>query len=427
MARQIYSLLLWLILPIILTRLLWRHFKDPSYSREWLQRFGYIPQDTNTYDIWIHAVSLGEANAATPLVRRLMRQKPGIRILITTMTATGLERVVKTFGDNVGHFYAPYDYSFAVRRFLDKVQPKILILIETEIWPNIIHCCNERDVPIVMLNVRLSSKSKRNYQRVAWLTQPTFRRIEKFGVQSEIHLERLIDLGVHPSSVHKTGSMKFETKLAAGTHEIAEAIRQDWSHHRLVVVAGSTHEGEEDLLLSIFQQLKTCHKELLLVIAPRHPERFDGVCRIVTRSGFTLLRRTEQHGTLPNNVDILVADTLGELPVLYGAADVAVVGGSLLHGLGGHNILEPCGVGVPVIFGPFMPNFEEISQLTIESGAGIQIQDIADLQIQLSNLLNNPNLRSSMGECGVKMIGENSGATERSMQILQPLIDKFVK
>ena len=374
----------------------------------------------------MHAVSLGEANAATPLVTQLMKQQPNLRILMTTMTSTGLERVIKTFGDNVGHFYAPYDYSFAVRRFLHRVRPKILVLIETEIWPNIIHFCAKDDIPVVMLNVRLSSKSRQNYEKIGWLTHPTLREIQKFGVQSDEHRERLLSLGVHPSSVHKTGNMKFETKLAAGVHEVAEAIRQEWGHDRLVVVAGSTHEREEDLLLDIFRQLKKIYSELLLVIAPRHPERVDGVCRIVTKSGYTLLRRTEQHGRLSSRVDILVADTLGELPVLYAAADIALVGGSLLRGLGGHNILEPCAVGVPVIFGPFMPNFEEISQLTIASGAGIQIQDITELQEELLKLLRDPNLRSSMGECGVKMIRQNSGATQRSLEILRPLMKKYI-
>ena len=428
MARKLYSLLLWLLLPIILTRLLWRCFKDKTYRRNWLQRFGRVNPSTAGYDIWVHAVSVGEANAATPLVAQLIKQQPNLRILITTMTSTGLERVITTFGNKVGHFYAPYDYSFAVRSFIHKVRPKMLVLIETEIWPNIIHFCAKDDIPVIMLNVRLSSKSRRNYQKFGWLTHPTLHQIQQFGVQSENHRERLISLGVHPSLVHKTGNMKFETKLAAGVHEIAEALRQEWGHDRLVVVAGSTHEHEEGLLLDIFDQLKKIYRELLLVIAPRHPERFDEVCQIVTKSGHTLLRRTEQHGRLSSRVNILVADTLGELPVLYAAADVAFVGRSLLRGSGGggQNILEPCAVGVPVIFGPFMRNFEEISQLTIASGAGIQIQDIRELQEELSKLLCDPNLRSSMGECGIKMIRENSGATQRSLQILRPLMKKYI-
>jgi len=397
---------------------------NPKYRHHWMERFGHIERIRHDYDIWIHAVSMGEANAATPLVHALLKRQPDFRILITTMTPTGSERVIKTFGKSVSHCYAPYDYYFSVQRFLKQARPKILVLIETEIWPNMIHSCTAHSVPVVMLNVRLSKKSQRNYQRIAWLSRPTLRHIKKFGVQSDKHRRRLIDLGVQPSSIHKTGSMKFETQLSAGAREIAEAVRHDWGHDRLVIVAGSTHEGEEKILLDIFQQLKTTHRDLLLVIAPRHPERFDGVLRLVTRSGFNLLRRTEQHGALPNSIDILIADTLGELPVLYSAADIALVGGSLIRGLGGHNILEPCSVGVPVVFGPFMPNFEEISQLTTDSSAGIQVQNPRELQIKLSMLLDDPNRRSSMGKRGIRMIEENSGATERSLNILLPLIDK---
>ena len=370
---------------------------------------------------------MGETNAATPLVHELLRRHPNLRILITTMTPTGSKRVVSTFGDTIGHSYAPYDYSFAVKRFLDRVRPGILVLMETEIWPNTIHLCSARNVPVVMLNVRLSEKSHRNYQRIAWLSRPTLQRIQQFGAQTEKHRKRLMDLGVQASAVDRTGSLKFETKLAAGVREVAEAIRQDWGRDRLVIVAGSTHEGEEEILLRIFQKLKVTHGELLLVIAPRHPERFDTVFRLVVRSGLVASRRTEQQGNLSNTVDILVADTLGELPVLYSAADIAFVGGSLIRGLGGHNILEPCAVGVPAVFGPVMPNFEEISRITIAAKAGVQARDSRDLEIQLSTLLSTPNLRSSMGERGLRVVAENSGATERSLQILLPLIDHRIQ
>ena len=427
MVRQLYSLLLWILLPAILVRLLWRSIRNPKYRRRWGERFGQINCDEYGYDIWLHAVSMGETNAATPLVHELLRRHPDLRILITTMTPTGSDRVFSTFGDSVGHSYAPYDYSFAVQRFLNRVQPGVLVLIETEIWPNTIHLCSVRNVPVVMLNVRLSEKSRRNYQRIAWLLRPTLHRIERFGVQSEKHRQRLIDLGVQPANVYRTGSMKFETKLAAGVREVAEAVRQDWGRDRLVIVAGSTHEGEEEILLRIFQQLKSTHSELLLVIAPRHPERFDAVFRLAARSDLVTSRRTEQQGTLPNTVDILVADTLGELPVLYSAADIAFVGGSLIRGMGGHNILEPCAVGVPAVFGSVMPNFEEISHIATTSKAGIQARDPRDLEVQLSMLLSNPNLRASMGERGIGMVAENSGATEQSLQILLPLIDHRIR
>ena len=413
------------MLPLILARLLWRSRKNPKYRFNWFQRFGRVREVGNSYDIWIHAVSLGEANASVPLIQKLIQKYPDLRIFVTTMTPTGLERIKEIFGNHVGYSYAPYDYSFAISKFMSRVKPKILILIETEIWPNMIDFCKKADVPVVMLNMRLSSTSTKNYQRIAWLTKKTLLQITSFGVQSEKHCERLATLGVKRSSIHRTGSMKFEMKLAAGVHEIAEAVRQDWGQDRLVIIAGSTHEGEETLLATIFHELKRMHQELLLVIAPRHPERFDGVCRLLERNKFQLLRRTEQHGALPPTVDILVADTLGELSVLYAAADIAIVGGSFISGLGGHNILEPCSVGVPVIFGPFMPNFEEISALTVEANAGIQVQNAEGLRTILSKLLIDPNLRSSMGDYGVEMINKNSGATELSLRILEPILNNL--
>lgn len=372
-------------------------------------------------------MSLGETNAAIPLVNKLLQHHPELRILITTMTLTGSDRVTSTFSDTVGHCYAPYDYSFAVKRFLNRVRPRVLVLIETEIWPNTIHLCSVRHIPVVMLNVRLSEQSHRNYRRISWLIQPTFRHIQRFGVQSEEHRRRLIDLGIVPSAVYRTGSMKFEIKLPAGVREVAEAVRQDWGRDRLVIVAGSTHEGEEEVLLRIYQRLQTIYSDLLLVIAPRHPERFDRVFRLVARSNLATSKRTQQQGGLPNNVEILIADTVGELPILYSAADVAFVGGSLIPGLGGHNILEPCAVGVPVVFGPVMPNFEEISHLTTTSKAGIQVHDSQDLETQLSLLLGDPNLRASMGDRGLRMIEKNSGATEQSLQLLLPLINQRIQ
>ncbi len=424
MARHIYSLLLWLLLPIVWGRLLWRSIKNPKYQQRWAERLGYVSKENAGYDIWIHAVSMGEATAAIPLVQELMRTYPEIRIYITTMTPSGSDRINSAFGNTIGHSYAPYDYTFAVTRFVNQVRPKLLVLIETEIWPNTIYACWKRNIPIVMLNVRLSEKSLRKYQRITWLLKQTLGYIAQFGVQSYTHQTRLIALGVDQSVIKKTGSMKFEVKLTAGVREVAEAVRQDWGRDRLIIVAGSTHEGEEEILLRVYLQLKIRFTELLMVVAPRHPERFDSVFKLTSKMNLRATRRSEQQGSLPHGLDILIADTLGELPILYSAADIAFVGGSLLQGLGGHNILEPCAVSVPVVFGPVMPNFREISQIAIDSQAGVQVHSQNDLETQLSTLLDDPNLRATMGENGVKMVAKNAGAIELSMNILSPLIGK---
>jgi 3-deoxy-D-manno-octulosonic-acid transferase len=399
-----------------------RSIGNRDYLRRWGERFGNGAGSKSGYDIWLHAVSLGETNAATPVINELLRLEPDLQILITSMTPTGSARVVDSFGARVDHCYIPYDYNFAVKRFLKRMQPRLLILMETEIWPNTIQLCSKQEIPVIMLNVRLSENSRRNYSYIAPIVRPALRCITAFGTQSEKHRQRLISLGARPSVVHRTGSIKFEVKLAAGVHEVAEAVRREWGQDRPVIVAGSTHEGEEQILLNVFRQLRDAHHGLLLVITPRHPERFDSVVRLAIRSGFATSRRTEQHGALPETIDIHVADTLGELPVLYAAADIAFVGGSLIRGLGGHNMLEPCAVGTPTIFGPWTTNFEEISRIVTDRKAGIQVPDQICLKNELSLLLDDANLRAAAGEQGIAMINENGGATERSLQILLPLI-----
>ena len=245
-----------------------------------------------------------------------------------------------------------------------------------------------------------------------------------FATQSEADRQNLLSLGVAKSKTHRTGSMKFEIKMPASVNEVAQAVRRDWSPNRPVVVAGSTHEGEEDLLLSAFQSLLNDFPDLLLVIAPRHPERFESVVKLVARQGFKASRRTMQSGALDPDVQIQIADTMGELPVLYAAADIAVVGGSLIpiRGIGGHNILEPCAVGVPVIFGRNMGNFLEISDIALSAGAGFQVGDKADLIVQLKRLLNDAPLRGVVGEAGRKMVEQNTGATQTTCELILPLL-----
>jgi 3-deoxy-D-manno-octulosonic-acid transferase len=422
MAHRLYTLLLWLALPVVVIRLGLRAARSPGYRGRISERFGSGKSDKQFCDVWVHAVSVGEVNAATPLVQRLLDEKSDLDILITTMTPTGAQQVVDTFGNKVRHRFAPYDYPFAIRRFIDHFSPKLLILMETEIWPNMIRLCHHQGIPVVMANVRLSARSARGYRSVLFLVREGLNKVSLFATQSEADRQNLLSLGVAKSKTHRTGSMKFEIKMPASVNEVAHAVRRDWSPNRPVVVAGSTHEGEEDLLLRAFQSLLNDFPDLLLVIAPRHPERFESVVKLVARQGFKASRRTRQSGALDASVQIQIADTMGELPVLYGAADIAVVGGSLIpiRGIGGHNILEPCAVGVPVIFGRNMGNFLEISEIALRAGAGFQVSDEAALITQLRGLLDDAPLRDSVGEAGRMMVEQNAGATQKTCDLILP-------
>ena len=424
MARRLYTLLLWLALPIVMIRLGWRALRSPGYRGRIGERFGGGAPDDRHCDLWIHAVSVGEVKAATPLVQQLLKEKKHLAIVITTMTPTGARQVVDTFGNEVRHRFAPYDYPFATRRFIDRFSPRLLILMETEIWPNMIRICHHQGIPVVMANVRLSARSARGYRFVLPLVRDGLNKVSLFATQSEADRKHLLSLGIDASKTHRTGSMKFEIRMPASVNEVAQAVRRDWSPNRPVIVAGSTHDGEESLLLRAFQSLRNEFPDLLLVIAPRHPERFDAVMRLASRSGLGVSRRTHQAGALDATVQIQIADTMGELPVLYGAADIAVVGGSLIpiRGIGGHNILEPCAVGVPVIFGPNMGNFLEISEITLTAGAGFQVNDEAALIVQLRDLLNDAHLRSSVGERGRMMVDQNAGATQKTCDLIMPLL-----
>ncbi len=426
MARRLYTLLLWLLLPIVLLRLVVKGFYSSAYRDRWAERFGYGPNYPDRFNVWIHAVSVGEVNAATPLITNLLSARPDCRILVTTMTPTGSERVRSTIDQQVTHCYAPYDYPFAVTRFLQRTSPDVLILMETEIWPNIITQCDRMGTKVLMTNVRMSEKSRRGYARILPVIGLALTKVSEFGVQSDSDRQRLIDLGVSPNRVTRTGSMKFETNLPLSLREVAEAVRRNWGRDRSVIVCGSTHDGEESLLLGLLKDLSEQFPQTLLVLAPRHPERFDQVARLTVRSGFNMARRSQQHGPIPDSVSVQIADTMGELTMLYAAADIAIVGGSLIRikGIGGHNILEPCAVGVPVIFGPYMRNFSEISQLALARQAGFQIDGPKTLKAQVCTLLRDADLRATTGENGIRMVSENTGATDCTLKLILPYLNQ---
>ena len=425
MARFLYSLLLTLLLPLILTRLFIKGSSDNRYRRNIGDRLGQITRPLGTIDVWIHAVSVGEVNAAVPLVTAFRKIHSRCRILITTTTPTGLDQVTAHLGNRVVHCYLPFDHPFFIARFLRTISPRLLIIMERELWPNIIHGCHKRSIPVVIANARLSQRSCNRYAYVLPLMRPALAIVSAVAAQTEADRSRLMTLGAHPDHILTTGNIKYDVTVSAKTMDTAQSMRQDWGRHRLIIVAGSTHEGEEAVLLDIFDPLREHYPGLLLILAPRHPERFDAVFQLVKNRGFNTHRHGDGSTVVPPAAEVHLRDTMGELPLLYAAADIAIVGGSLIEikGIGGHNLLEPCAVATPVLFGRYISDFLEISHNIVERAAGIQVHDSNDLRDTLKKLLNDAALRNRMGANGIQVIKENRGATQRTLELCIPLIE----
>lgn len=421
MGLRLYRWLLRLLLPLVLLRLAWRGFRNRGYWRRWGERFGFVVWPQGAPTLWLHAVSVGEARAAAPLVEALQREYPSHRLFITTMTPTGSEQVRRLFGDAVGHAYVPYDLPSAVARFLARVRPRLALVMETELWPNLFHACGARGIPLVIANVRLSQASMRGYRRIAGLARATLAQVSAFGAQSRADTERLHALGAPPERVQVTGSIKFELRLPASLREAGEVLRRALGADRRVWIAASTHAGEEEQVLAAHRRLRARFDDALLVLVPRHPERFAPVARLTRRAGFRSRLRSEQGGTLGADVEVLVGDSMGELMLFFAASDVAFVGGSLVP-VGGHNILEPAALGVPVITGPHTFNFTEIVRLARERGALLEASDGASLAQTLEALFANPNRRFEVGEAGARLVEENRGALERTLAVLRPFL-----
>jgi len=414
MLRYAYTGLLYLALPLVIARLALRGFRNRGYWSRWGERFGRV--DVTPGVIWFHAVSVGEVQAAAPLIESLQRAD----VLVTTMTPTGSDQVRRLFPEGVQHCYAPYDYPGAVRRFLDRARPRCLVILETEIWPNLIGQCRERGIKIAFANLRLSQRSYRRYARAGRFIASVLRQVDLFAVQADPDARLLVDLGADPGAVKVTGSVKFEVELPASLTEVAQVLRREWGQDRPVWIAGSTHEAEDEQILGAFEQLRSSHPALLLVLVPRHPERFPAVARLCRRRGLRCVRRSEGPGEVSADTRVYLGDTMGELSLMYAASDIAFVGGSLVRA-GGHNILEPCALGLPVLFGPHMRNFLQISEMAVERGAGVQVSGVPELVQAVDRYLSDANLRFTAGENGREMVRENRGALSKTLAVLDEL------
>ena len=423
--RQVYSLLLLLAVPFILLRLLLKSLSYPAYRQRIGERFAlFTPPRNWTGDrrtIWIHAVSVGEVVAASSLVRELLRVEANI--VFTTTTPTGSERVRSLFGDTLFHVYAPYDLGFLVHRFLGMLKPSLLIIMETELWPNMLHTAKQHGVRTLLANARLSEKSAAGYQRFACLTRSTVQDIDHIAAQARADAIRFQQLGAQPESVSITGSLKFHVDVEAGTDSQAGIFSSVSSCARPVIVAASTRDGEEAKVLSAFVQLiETAGQspKPLLLLVPRHPERFDRVAGLVTGSGLKLQRRS-RHQMLESETDVLLVDSMGELLACYQLADVAFVGGSLVN-TGCQNVLEPAALGVPVVVGPSRFNFADICAQLESVRALRSVRDSAELALVLGQLLTDSDRRQAMGKAGQSLVQENRTALPATLSAIDSLL-----
>ena len=420
--RRLYTLGLWLAAPLVLARLALRARRQPEYLEHLAERFGRYPTRQQPAPAgrcgplyWLHAVSVGETQAARPVVEALRARRPDARFLLTHMTPTGRTTARELFGDTVQSVYLPYDFPFAVRRFLARFRPDVGVVMETELWPNLVSACQRAGVPLFLVNARLSERSAARYRRFPGLTEAALQGLSGILAQTEADAARLRALGAPAVTV--TGNVKFDALPAPALVELGLRWRAGWQG-RPAWIAASTREGEEPLVLEALRALRV--PGTLLVLVPRHPQRFDEVARMLDAAGLRHVRRSAPgalEALADRSIDVLLGDSMGEMAAYYAACDLAFVGGSLLP-LGGQNLIEPCALGRPVLVGPHTFNFREVAEQAIAAGAARRVEDAASLARAVESLLGDPALREAMGEAGAAFARSHRGATARTIERL---------
>ena len=416
-----YNLLTWILLPLFACYWLFRGIANRTYWPKLRQRFGFGYPKLKAC-IWVHAVSVGEVQAAIPLVRALIKRFPGHEILVTTVTPTGAARVQAVFGDAVRHSYIPFEIPTAIRAFFSSVEPEIALIMETEIWPNLFRGCGIRDIPLVLVSARISPKSVPGYKRLLPLIRETLSHGIIIAAQSDADAERFLSLGAAPERTSVTGNIKFDIELEPDLEERGASVRRELFGDRPVWIAASTHDGEESQVLAAHEQLLRGYPELLLILVPRHPERFDLIRERTQKSGFAVVSRTEDR---PCSADtqVFLCDTMGELPMFYAASDIAFVAGSLVP-VGGHNLLEPAALAKPVISGPHVFNAQDIADMFLAHNACRIVENADELATAVAELLDNPEQASQLGRNGYEIVGSNRGSLDRLLVLLEPLISE---
>lgn len=409
-------------MPFILFRLWIKNRKTPNGLQFWYERLGFGLRPSSPGGIWVHAVSVGESLAAIPLIKLLQQRYPIIPIIVTNETKTGAECIRTELGNSVTQLYFPYDLPLVLRKFFKALQPKLLILMETELWPNLLVSCQLYQVPVVLVNARLSECSAKSYRRILPLTRKMLKSIHAIAAQFQADADRFIALGFPAEKMQVTGSLKFDLTLPLQLVEKARHWRKIWGENRPVWIAASTHPGEEELIFQAFTEVRCFYPDLLLISIPRHVDRVPQLERLYNSQTYKIIKRSDHNQSLMSDTDIFIGDTTGELLIFYAAADLAFVGGSLVE-KGGQNPLEPAAIGLPILTGPYTFNFATITEQLKQRNVEIQVNNAKELAEQVIALLSDPERRQQKSHEAKKFVAENKGSMLKQMQLIENFID----
>jgi 3-deoxy-D-manno-octulosonic-acid transferase len=420
--RIFYAILTYVLLPVYALYWIVRGIANRTYWDRVGQRFGMGFPILKGGSIWVHAVSVGEVQASAPLVRALQSRFPDRQILLTTVTPTGAARARSLFGDEICHCYIPFETPSAVSNFFDATQPALALIMETEIWPNLYRGCGLRKIPLILVSARISPKSVKNYSRLLPLFRETLSHGILIAAQGEADANRFLSLGASPERTWITGNIKFDIELPPDLGIRGAKLRHELIGSRPVWIAASTHDGEEEKVLAAHKIIVQAIPEAVLILVPRHPERFSGVQSLLQRQKWKFVTRTS-HKRFSATTEVLLGDTMGELPLFYAASDVAFVGGTLVP-VGGHNLLEPGALGLPVVTGPHMFNTQDIADLFADADASQVVENADELAQTVIPLLKDEDLAQAMGQKGKQIVAANRGALQRLLVLLEPLVDQ---
>ncbi|MEN9450182.1 MAG: three-deoxy-D-manno-octulosonic-acid transferase domain protein [Pseudomonadota bacterium] len=419
--RFLYTIIFYLLLPFILLRLWIKNRKTPNGLQFWHERLGLGLRPFSPGGIWVHAVSVGESLTAIPLIKLLQQRYPTIPITVTNETVTGAERIRVELGNSVTQLYFPYDLPLALKRFFKALQPKLLILLETELWPNLLVTCQLYQVPVALVNARLSERSAKSYRHISPVIRKMLKSINLIAAQFQADADRFVDLGFPAEKIHVTGSLKFDLTIPMQLTEQAQRWRKIWGENRPVWIAASTHPGEEELILQAFTEVRQSFPDLLLVSVPRHVDRVPQLVQLYSSQAYKTIKRSEHNGSEMSDVDVFIGDTMGELLIFYAAADIAFVGGSLVE-KGGQNPLEPAAVGLPILTGPYTFNFATITEQLKQRNVEIQVDNATELAEQVIALLSDPAQLQQKAYEAKKFVAENKGSALKQMQLIEKLL-----
>ena len=414
----LYSSLFLLAMPVVVAKKLFRGRQNKAYRTRWAERFGYVKL-TLSESIWVHCVSVGESISVAPLVKKLARNYPNKPFVITTMTPTGSAQVKRLYQEeaNIFHSFVPYDVPLFLTRFLKRVNPKLCIIMETELWPNLIACCEQKGIPVIVTNARLSQKSAAGYHRISFITRAILRQIDFINAQSKTDAERFIALSCDPKKIAVTGNLKYDFNVDGKSLQAAQKLKEAFGK-RPIWIAASTHPKEDEIILAAHEKIQARHQDALLILVPRHPERFEQVYTLIQQHGFRSERHSCANAEGLKGIDVYLGDSMGEMMLFYAICDIAFVGGSF-SGTGGHNMLEPAALAKPILSGPSVFNFAEVARRLCESGALFIVADEKELTDKVIEFIEQPEFREASGARALACFKHNQGALDKQYRQIE--------